>query len=62
MKIASKTKKRFVIIDTISGAEVSDLLRFESEALELIPVYEQNDKEAGCYLPNSYKVEQVETI
>jgi hypothetical protein len=62
MKVASKTKKRFVVVDTITGNEVSDLFRFEDEALELIPVYEQDDKEAGCYIPDSYKVEQVETI
>lgn len=62
MKVASSTKVRFVVIDIITGNEVSELLRFESEALELIPVYEQDDKEAGCYEPNSYKVEVIEII
>ncbi|NDV93465.1 hypothetical protein D0T84_00845 [Dysgonomonas sp. 521] len=62
MRIASSTKTRFVVVDTITGNEVSEVLRFESEALELIPVYEQDDKEAGCYIANSYKVEAVEVI
>jgi hypothetical protein len=57
-----KTKIRFVVIDTLTGGEVSEPLRFESEALELIPVCEQNDKEAGCYEPNSYKVEKIEIM
>lgn len=62
MKVANSIKVRFVVIDTITGGEVTDPFRFENEAIEMIPELEQNDKEAGCYEPNSYKVESVEVI
>lgn len=62
MKVANSIKVRFVVIDTITGNEVTDPFRFESEAIEVIPELEQNDKEVGCYRPNAYKVESVEVI
>ncbi|SHG32384.1 hypothetical protein [Dysgonomonas macrotermitis] len=62
MKVANSIKVRFVVIDTITGNEVTDPFRFEGEAIEVIAELEQNDKEAGCYVADSYKVESVEVI
>ena len=62
MKVANSIKVRFVVVDTITGNEVTDPFRFESEAFEIIPQLEQNDKDAGCFEPNSYKVEALEII
>lgn len=60
--MATSIKIRFVVVDTITGNEVSDLYRFEEQAQEQIKSIEQNDKEAGCYEPDSYIVQRVETI
>ena len=62
MKTTSSIKTRFVVVDVITGGEITEYLRFEDEAIEMIPQLEQNDKEAGCYEPNSYKVETIEII
>ena len=52
-------KIRFVVIDTITGNEVTMPVRFESDALAQIPELEKNDKECGCFEPNTYKVEKI---
>ena len=62
MKTTSSIKTRFVVVDVITGGEITEYLRFEDEAIEMIPQLEQNDKEAGCYEPNSHKVETIEII
>ena len=59
---ATAIKIRFVVVDTITGGEVTNPVRFESEALAQIPKKKKNDKECGCYEPNTYKVERVEII
>ena len=55
-------KIRFVVIDTITGNEVTTPVRFESDALAQIPELEKNDKECGCFEPDTYKVEKIEII
>jgi hypothetical protein len=55
-------KIRFVVIDTITGNEVTSPVRFESDAFAQIPELEKNDKECGCFEPNTYKVEKIEII
>lgn len=59
---ATAIKIRFVVVDTITGGEVTNPVRFESEALAQIPELEKNDKECGCFEPNTYKVERIEII
>ena len=58
----STIKIRFVVIDTITGNEVTNPVRFESDALAQIQELEKNDKECGCFEPNTYKVEKIEII
>lgn len=60
--MATAIKIRFVVIDIITGNEVTSPVRFESDALEQIPELEKNDKECGCFEPNTYKVEKIEII
>lgn len=63
MKAVGYTLKvRYVVIDVITGNEVCDPVRFESEAAEMIPGFEESDKECGCYQPNMYKVERIEVL
>jgi len=62
MKTTSSIKTRFVVVDVITGGEITEPLRFKEQAIEMIPQFEQDDKEAGCYEPNSYKVETIEII
>lgn len=60
--INSSLKIRFVVVDTITGGEVSKLYQFEGEANAAIPGIEENDKICGCYEKDSYTVARVETI
>lgn len=60
--INNSLKIRYVVIDTITEGEVTELYLFESEAQAAIKVLEKNDKICGCYEKNSYKVNKVETI
>ena len=59
---ATAIKIRFVVYDTMTGLEVTNYFKFEEQASAQIPVLEDNDKEAGCYIPNSYRVRRVEMI
>ena len=58
----NKTKIRFVVIDTITGNDVTDPYLFADDAEKQILVLEQNDKDAGCFSPNTYKIKQIEII
>ena len=58
----SNVKIRFVVVDTITGGEVSKLYQFEDEANAAIPGIEENDRVCGCYEKDSYTVVRVETI
>lgn len=58
----SATIVKFVVIDKITGNEVSDPVRFEDEAKSKIPAFEEDDKDCGCYIPDSYKVIPVECL
>lgn len=58
----TRAKPRFVVIDTTTGNEVTDTYLFAEDAEKQIPVLEQNDKDAGCFVPNSYQVKQIEII
>lgn len=60
--INSSLKIRFVVVDIITGGEVSKLYQFEDEATSAIEGIEKYDKICGCYEKNSYKVSKVETI
>ena len=60
--INSNVKIRYVVVDTITGDEVSKLYMFESEANAAIPDIEENDRVCGCYEKDSYTVARVETI
>lgn len=60
--VNSSLKIRYVVVDTITGGEVTDLYIFESEAKAAIKGLEKNDKICGCYEKDTYKVSKVETI
>jgi len=60
--INSNVKIRYVVVDTITGDEVSKLYMFEGEANAAIPGIEENDRVCGCYEKDSYTVARVETI